>query len=151
MITLANDVIWQDYLTLLSNSRLLQTTKRLLIFPKREFILAFTETEQKKAINIGVLEFIPKGTLISSLVAVRLGKDIAEGQKDKLISKDKYVAASQDYFAYFSKVDGGTKLTVLTRVEMGSDIPTWTMRPTIISTVAWSLTSLKKLVENQQY
>ena len=134
----------------LSNSCLLQTTKRLVIFPKREFILAFTEIEQKKAMNIGIQEIIPKGTLISSLVTVRLGRDVAEGQKDKLITKDKYIAASQDYFAYFTKFDGGTKLTVLTRVEMGFDIPTWALQPTIISTVAWSLISLKKLVENEQ-
>ena len=95
------------------------------MFPKREFTLALSETYQKQAISGGSsLAEIPRGTLVSSLVSIRMDRELLEGKS----TKDKYVPATQEYFAWFAKVDGGTQMTVLTRVDLGIDIPRYVFR-----------------------
>jgi hypothetical protein len=82
----------------------LQTTKRILLIPKREFYLGLSELEQKKQITLPSGETIPRGTLMSSALSLRLDETFTHVPSNN----DSYLPALQVYSSWFIKVPGGT-------------------------------------------
>ena len=157
----------------LNTNLIRMTTKPLIMFPKREFFLAHSHLDQRKPVHISEYHKIPSGSLIISFVNVRLNQDDYREHRNST----KYVKASQDYIAWFSKVefrdnhvhnnDGtnandendrdykddryypieGTMVTTISRVDLG--LPRWLLKNTIgVNTVASSMVSLKNIAEN---
>ena len=146
-------------------------TKRLIVFPKREFFLAYSLLDQRTSIHIDEYHKIPSRSQVASFVNLRLDQD---DYKEYRNSAD-YVQASQDYFVWFSKIkmdnkDGGVKdasandvddkeddrpskectlITTISRVDLSISVPRWPLETAMGNIAAGSMLALKKLAENQ--
>ena len=151
-----------------ANTNILRkTTKRLIIFPKRELFLAHSLFDQRSPIHVSDHHIIPSGSLVASFVNIQLSQNDYKENK----SSGSHVQASQDYFAWFSKVktnknhknnnnkDGNheygesqypeycTLMTTISRLDLGLSIPRWPLETTMTSMTAGFMISLKKIVE----
>ena len=134
-----------------------QTTKKPLIFPKRVFSLAMIESNQKTELKImlpvGIGSrvrnvTIPRGARISSLISVNLGLDLLGKCRDSLLCNTTtggYIEAYQDFVAWFSEADGGSRIDIVMRVDLGRDIPHWAFLATIAATGIGSMSTLREL------
>lgn len=139
-----------ETIAMLDNIRLLRkTTKRPLIFPKREFILGSVDLKQRNTISVtdrrtSTVTVIPRGTLISALVSIK----IDESSFNTITERgEQFVLAYQDFMSWYIPEQYGTKLIVIMRVDLGKDIPRWIFLTTIAATGIWSVNALKKLLE----
>ncbi len=149
-----------------------KTTKRPLIYPKRQFNLGMITGEQRKTITVlgpeqkGRLT-IPRGTLQSTLLNVIPTDDLQS--KSKNDESTSYVTAFQDFTAWFvpmkeAKFDSTplptpsssspsedltpthTQLTIVMRVDLGRDIPHWIFLLVVGATGLRSMRSLTSLI-----
>mmetsp|Transcript_34995 Transcript_34995/g.35637 ORF Transcript_34995/g.35637 Transcript_34995/m.35637 type:complete len:103 (+) Transcript_34995:583-891(+) len=94
---------------------------------------------------------IPKGTLTTSLLSVRLSSKLMEREREKREregEKEQYQLAYQDFMSWYIEVPGGTLVTVMTRVDLGPDIPHWAFLTLITATAIRSVNSLIKYVKS---
>lgn len=126
-----------------SNTRIIRkTTKRPLIYPKREFTMALVQGEQKNKVTVrnsmdfGV-GFISRKTPTTSLITVTPTDQVAatsSGAVSSSSSSSSYVHSFQDFVAWYRPrinyrteevMEGWTELTIVMRVDLGRDIPHW--------------------------
>lgn len=119
-----------------------KTTKRPLLFPKREFTLAMGEFNQTTGFEYLDKERlqIPRGTITHAMSSVHF-----ESSK---VTTDGYIQAYQDFVAWFiDDKEDGTILLVMTKLNLGKDIPKWAFLTTVALTGIWSMESLKTLTK----
>lgn len=147
-----------------------KSTKRPLIYPKREFYLATIDTKALKTMNSTLPEsmhpprkesgegsekisdpsfeamLIPKGTMMSVLVSVRMSQDFLDqkqvGSSER--ARERYVQGFQDFVGWFVPVPGGTRMMLVMRVDVGADIPKWAFFAVVSATGIPAIRSLSK-------
>ena len=154
-----------------NNVRVIQKmTKRPLIFPKREFLLGllhrtsksdvvvrkaraksvsilYDEVDQKfnNDVKAAIKEnyfIIQKGTKMCALLNVDISPSI-----NKNPFNGEHTKAYQDFIAWYTDADKGGKtlLTIVMRVDLGSDIPRWAFLTTVAATGIRSMKSLNSI------
>lgn len=182
----AIDPFYQSSEVVLEGSRtwrvIRKSTKRPLIYPKREFYLATIDTKSTSNVFTTVppsmqqqsdgtepesrenshgtttgeggggkgveTMLIPRGTMMSILVSVRMSDEFLDqrrvGASEK--AKERYVQGFQDFVGWFLPVPGGTRLVLVMRVDVGADIPKWAFMAVVAATGIPAMRSLSDYV-----
>ena len=134
--------------TLLSEDKLFKviekTTKRPLVFAKRRMTLGLVTGQSKALVSArvttgkqrGFISKIPKGTLMSSLINCNPTDDLKK--LSTVVADRNYISAYQDFVAWFESANESgteTKLTIVTKMDFGSDIPKWAFMMAIGSSI----------------
>ena len=91
---------------------------------------------------------IPRGARISSLISLKLGQDLLEKCRDSALcntSSAGYIDAYQDFVAWFSGEENGSRIDIVMRVDLGNDIPNWAFLATIAATGIGSMAALREM------
>ncbi len=121
-----------------------KTTKRPLVFAKRRMTLGLVTGQSKALVSArvttgkqrGFISKIPKGTLMSSLINCNPTDDLKK--LSTVVADRNYISAYQDFVAWFESANESgteTKLTIVTKMDFGSDIPKWAFMMAIGSSI----------------
>ena len=137
------------------NVKIIQkTTKRPLIFPKRDFTLALVEKSHQSSFTIKNVKIrtspmksiteikVDRNILMNGMINVNVGDELLSAST----AKGSYIRGYQDMTGYFVPLkSGGTLLVSMMRVDLGSDIPRFAFKTTLGVTIAWSMGTLQSL------
>ena len=122
--------------------------------PKREMVVGLVEKTSRKSFFVDKIQVnsypmkpihnitVDKGILTNAVVNVNTGIKFQMNMKNETL-----VRAYQDMMGWFVPIDSGrgTLLIAVMKVDLGPDIPRFAFKTALSATVAWSMSSLRKL------